>query len=269
MSIRCSYLITWRAGSDASRRDNLLAVLAWLAQFPEIEVVLVEQDDAPRLESSLPHPTCRQIFAYNPGPFNKSWGFNLAFRHASTPLLAFGDADIIIPKAQLRQAIDACASNSVVVNPYRRIIDLNEEETQQVRQGAYDLIPLRPVDSASNREAIGERVVFCGGLFLIRRDAFIHLGGWDERFRGWGGEDDAMTYKVERARLPALELDTMPALHLYHPRLRENTFEQAHYAANRALLAEYRDYTDQQLFRLAEIMLQSMGHREKYRPFTP
>jgi predicted glycosyltransferase involved in capsule biosynthesis len=268
MPIRFSYLLTWRGGNEPSRLSNLHTVLTWLARaLPEAEVIVVEQDDAPRLAGPLPHPAVKVIYAFNPGPFNKSWGYNLAQRHAGTNLLAFADADLLLPARQLQQAVEICASTYAAVNPYRRLIDLTPEESQYVGQGNFDWQPERPL-AAQNREAIGERVVFCGGLFLIRRDAFIHLGAWDERFRGWGGEDDAMTYKLERARLPATELDDAPALHLWHPRPREATFEQAHYAANTALLAEYRGYSDQQLTRLAEVMVQTHGHREKYRPFS-
>jgi predicted glycosyltransferase involved in capsule biosynthesis len=101
-------------------------------------------------------------------------------------------------------------------------------------------------------------------LFAIRRDAFVHLGGFDERFVGWGGEDDAMTIKVERARLSCVELDREVALHLHHPRPAEATFGHAHYAANRALLDDYARYDDATLARLAEVQWQLAGHARKY-----
>lgn len=269
MAPRYSYLLTWRSNNDPSRLSNLHTVLAWLAaSAPDAEVILVEQDDIPRLTAPLPHPRCHVVFAYNPGPFNKSWGNNVAARLASTPILAFGDADVILPADQLRQAVDLCISSYAAINPYRRWIDLTPEESQMLHQGNFAWQPERSADS-ENRQAIGENLVFCSGLFLIRRDAFIHIGGWDERFRGWGGEDDAMTYKLERARLPASELDGQPILHLYHPRPRQNTFEQPHYVANTALLAEYRQLSDSQLSRLAEILVQTFGNSQKYRPFTP
>lgn len=269
MAVKASYLITYREGDDPERRANLQAVLAWLTGFPELEVIVVEQDSAPRFAVPQTPAAYRQIFAYNPGPFNKSWGFNVGFRFASTPILSFGDGDVIVPGAQMAQALDACARSYVTVNPYRRIVDLTPEESATVRRGAFDYAPVRAVDAAPNREGIGEKVVFCGGVFVIRRDAFVHLGGWDERFRGWGGEDDAMTYLVQRARLCAVELDERPALHLHHARLPENTFGQPHYAANRQLLADYREYSDDQLRRLAEVLMHCSGHREKYRPFQP
>ena len=94
----------------------------------------------------------------------------------------------------------------------------------------------------------------------------MQLGGWDERFIGWGGEDDALTYKVQRKRISTLELDEVPALHLWHPRPQAQTLGQPHYAANKAPLAGYRALPEASFDRMLEVQRQLLGHREKYRP---
>jgi hypothetical protein len=260
-----SYILTYREGEGATRRDNLLAVLAWLAQYPLLAPIVVEQDDAPRLSAPLPHPNCVHVFAYNPGPFNKSWGFNVGFRASSSAWIAFADADVILGSA-LASVAEHLRNGYQAIKPYRHLLDLDEAESARVRSGEFDWLPLRAGEAARNREGSGEYIVFAGGVFLIARTAFIHIGGWDERFRGWGGEDDAMSYKLERARMPAIELDPRPALHLHHPRPPQATSGQPHYAANLALLEDYRRLEDAELRRLAEVQMQVIGHREKYRP---
>lgn len=135
-----------------------------------------------------------------------------------------------------------------------------------MRNGEFDWLPSRESGAAANREGIGEHIAYAGGAFLITRAAFVHVGGWDERFRGWGGEDDAMSYKIERARLSGIELDRRPALHLHHARSQATTFGHQHYASNCALLESYRELDDRQLARFAEVQMQLIGHREKYRP---
>ncbi len=57
--------ICWRccAGSGNGRKSN---------------VVVVEQDAVPRLDAPLECGGGVARFAYNPGPFNKAWGLNLA-----------------------------------------------------------------------------------------------------------------------------------------------------------------------------------------------
>ncbi len=261
---KIDYILTWRDGEDPSRRTNLHAVLTWLAGHPQFEPILVGQDSVPRLDGGLPHPGCKHVFAYNPGPFNKSWGLNVGFRRSQHAWLAFADADVVLGDA-LVGALEHLGLGYQALKPYRRLIDLTEAESARVRGGEFDFIPDRS-GTAPNREGVGERIVFAGGMFLITRAAFVRLGGWDERFRGWGGEDDAFSYRLERARLPALELDARPAAHLAHPRSRETTFDQPRYAANCALLESYRRLEDPQLERFSEIQAQIIGNRDKYRP---
>ena len=152
MAVKASYLITHRESDDSRRRDNLQAVLDWLTGFPEFEVIVVEQDSAPRLENIRASAACRHFYAYNPGPFNKSWGLNFAFRQASTALLAFGDGDIIVPGAQMAKAVEICARAYAAVNPYRRIVDLTPDESETVRRSAFDFTPKRAPGGTLNRD---------------------------------------------------------------------------------------------------------------------
>lgn len=260
-----SAIVTYRGVPGSERRANLDAVLAWLARTPQIEVVVVEQDTHPRLAPPLAHPGASVVFAYNAGPFNKSWGLNVGARVSGGGVLLFGDADVIVPGG-LAAAAALCAERGQLVKPYRELVDLTPGETARVLElGDAGAIPRDPA-SPRNRDAIGERLVLCGGWFAIRRDAFAALGGFDERFVGWGGEDDAMTMKVERVRLSTYELDGGPAWHLWHPRAVASTTGHAHYAANLALLADYQRYDDETLARLFEVQRQGCGRRDKYRP---
>lgn len=260
-----SAIVAYRGEPGSARRANLDAVLAWLARTPEIEVIVVEQDAYPRLASPLPHPGARVVFAYNAGPFNKAWALNVGARVAAGDVLLPGDADLLVPGG-LVPAAALCAREAQVVKPYRRMVDLTPDETARVLAGGIDAAPRELPASRLDRTAGGERIVLCGGWFAIRRDAYAALGGFDERFVGWGGEDDAMTIKVERARLATFELDPGPAFHLWHPRGPATTTGHEHYASNLALLADYGRYDDEAMSRLQEIGYQACGRRDKYRP---
>jgi len=263
-----SVIMTYRGAGDPLRQANLAAVLAWWARYPELELILVEQDDAPRLAGPLPHPTVRTLFAYNPAAFNKSWGLNLGARHAQSAWLLFTDADLIVGEA-LRAALTQTASGVQAVKPYRRLVDLTPAQSERVRGGDWDFVPDPVPGSAPDREGLGERLAFAGGMILLARGAFLALGGWDERFRGWGGEDDALSYRLERARLPAIELDLRPAVHLHHARPAASPQAQPHYAGNLDLLRRYREYSDAELARMAEVQRQWLGEPDKYRPRAP
>lgn len=263
--MRTSAILTYRGAAGGERRANLDAVLAWLRSSPDLEVVVVEQDTHPRLVPPLAHAAARVVFAYNAGPFNKAWGLNVGARHASGGVLLFGDADVVVPGG-LSIAAAHCAASMQVVKPYRTLVDLTPDETRLVHEQGLGALPPIDVEARRDRDAIGERLVLCGGWFAMRRDAFTAIGAFDERFVGWGGEDDAMTMKVELARLSTCELDPGPALHLWHPRSHATTLGHAHYASNVALVADYARYDETTLARLFEVQRQIHGRRDKYVP---
>lgn len=265
LAMRTSAIVTYRGDEGSERRANLDAVLGWLAATPEIEAIVVEQDAYPRLAAPLPHPGARVVFAYNPGPFNKAWGLNVGARVAQAPVLALGDADVVVPGG-LATAAGHCETSMQVAKPYTALVDLTPDETLRVRRHGVAAAPSIDLAARRDRDAIGERLVLCGGWFAMRRDAFTAIGGFDERFVGWGGEDDAMSLKVELARLSTVELDPGPALHLWHPRPHATTLGHPHYASNLALLADYARYDESTLARLFEVGRQVFGYRDKYRP---
>jgi N-terminal domain of galactosyltransferase len=256
-----TYIITFRADASGQREANLATVLQWLAQWPNLDVVLVEQDDVSRISTKLPAIKLRHVFAYNPGPFNKSWGFNIGARLSQQPYLVFGDADVIVTQG-LSESIAALQRGRSLAKPYRRLIDLSAEQTKVLRASG----EIKVDAGQGDRSKLGEHIVLCGGVFAIERGAFVHIGCWDERFVGWGAEDDAMSYKVERARLSAEQFDLQPAVHLHHPRSPATTMQQPHYDANVAVLQQLRDLSDTELKRLAEVNRQITGQPEKYRP---
>ena len=257
-------ILTYRGDPSGVRHANLLVVLAFLAETPQWPVVIVEQDSLPSLNGQLPHPHCSVIFAYNPGPFNKAWGLNVGVRHCSSQVIVFTDADLLIP-GMLPRSVDHCMRNTHVVKPYRQVLDLSPETTAHLHAGDAAALQDMPA-TATTRQMQGEVAPLCGGAFAIRRQTFLRLGGWDERFVGWGGEDDAFSYKVQRARLPTLEFDDAAALHLHHPRSNDRQTNATQYQSNLALLERYRRYDQAQLERLQEVQIQVMGRTEKYSP---
>lgn len=260
-----SVILGFRQGQTPERARNLFAVLRWLAGFPAFQVIVVEQDDCPRLDA-LPHPGCQLLFAYNPGPFNKSWGMNVGARHAQGAVLVFSDADLVVP-LPLDDLSAICRSEFAVVKPYCRLVDLGPAQTQSIHGGETDFAALaQPGALHAPGYRPHERISLCSGMFMIRREAFFSLGGWDERFVGWGGEDDALSYKVQHARLSCFEADKVPALHLWHPRPADGPAHHPQYAGNLQLLRRYHAYSEGELGRLAEVQAQLMGYREKYRP---
>jgi N-terminal domain of galactosyltransferase len=259
-----SYIITYRAADDPARRTNLEAVLAWLKLQPLAETIVVEQDVAPTLGDLAPFPSMHILFVYNPGPFNKSWGFNVGVRASRGSLLAFGDADVLC--RALPTAVAAARAGAPVVRAFSTAIDLDEAESEMVRS---DLSCLGdPSFGAAARDRIqsGEYPPLSGGLVLYQRPFLALLGGWDERFLGWGGEDNAMDIKIKRAGLRVAMVKESPGFHLAHRRANATAAEDPHYRNNLALLKQLREMPDEALRRMCEVTLQLAGNPDMYRP---
>lgn len=245
------------------RLENLQAVLQWISQLGIDEVLVVEQDRESRLPSGFLPPGCKSVFAFNNGPFNKSWGFNIGFKQSSGDVLAFGDADILIDSKNLIESFALCDAGADAVNPYDRLIDLTAEETSTFLQTGKGLDALANRQKA-NREAIGEFLCFCGGLFVIRRNVFEALGGFDERFVGWGGEDDAMSIKLDKLVPNTRVIGSQTAYHLFHKRHRPRLEAQHHYAQNVALLKQYRSASADALRLFCTKQRKTIGHLDRY-----
>ena len=261
--VRASYIITFRDDHGHQRLANLVAVLNWLSEFQNLEVIVVEQDSVSALHTVKLPPNAKTFFARYEGAFNKSWGLNVGYRHAASDVLAFGDADMIMKGDILASCFDACDRQYDAINPYEHMIDLNPEESRIIINGHYDLEATRQIEEL-NRAGKGEFTCFCGGIFVIRRAVFEALGGFDERFLGWGGEDDAMTYKLVSLVKNLKTVQNQKAFHLWHERDPKAMYGHAHYQKNLRLISEYRSLGKARLLQWCQSQSQSIGNIEKY-----
>jgi hypothetical protein len=200
-----TYAIGWRHHRD--REGNLARVLEWLKSFTDLDVLVVEQDNMSRFR---PPSGVRHVFARSVEPYNRSWGFNVAYRESESPYLIFGDSDIIMSGHEFVSALEAAESLDVL-SPYSSVIDLDRGESD------LEMSDLAKIARPGRGEGDNQKINLCGGVVVFSRGAFERVGGWDEDFAGWGGEDDMMAFKVESA---GLRTASMPyrCYHLWHNR---------------------------------------------------
>lgn len=184
-------------------------------------------------------PTWELLEAPDPGTdgdWSKGRAVNAAARKATTDVLVIADADLVIDSAELERATTLAAWEAPWVVPHGNVYRLNDRTTKAF---ATDRDPLTvTVHEKIRRDSLVRRIYTGpagGGLVVVRRDAFLEVGGFDERFHGWGGEDISL----------AAALDTLvgdhhrigvPAWHLWHlgaPR-------RAHARTNDPLAGRYR-----------------------------
>jgi len=253
-------IVTVRVTSEARRR-NLTCVLDWYQKMAGWEIVVVEQDHAPHLDSTDWPYAIKRLYVVNPGPFNKCWGFNVGVRAAQSEVLFFCDADVLLDHSGLKSAASLCAMRALAVKPYDRLIDLNADDTEALLSGAAGDFDR---SDASALRGERERLCFCGGAFFMRRNLYHAMGGFDERYLGWGAEDDAMTLRMQRLTADVAMMEGRAAIHLWHERNDASTFGNLHYPDNLGMLKRLATLTDDGLRFQCDLQRQIMGHPGKY-----
>ena len=143
-------------------------------------------------------------------PWRKGVAVNAAVKRARGDVLIISDADVLIPAQALRDAVKRLDKAAWVV-PHRMVYRLSEETTQAVLDGRLvaNPKPLRGGVIRTRRGASG------GGITVTRREGYEAVGGIDERFEGWGGEDICFAMALDTLIGPHLRLNEV-MWHLYH-----------------------------------------------------
>ncbi len=255
-----SYIINYRT-SDDYRYRNLITTLNWTSKLSNLKTILVEQDTYPRLIRSELPGNCNYIFAYNPGLFNRSWGFNIGCRNANSNIICLADGDILINKSNLVNSFKLCYHRYDAVNPYGKILDLTQQETQTLNGAGLNKLHWSGLLSTTGKVRPGTS--FCGGVVVFRKNIYEQIGGFDERFQGWGGEDDAMTIKLNLLVKNTYQSSSY-AFHLWHKSDSNNITSQESYKKNLELLCEYKKYKKSTMLKMCEKLGSKMGDRLKY-----
>jgi predicted glycosyltransferase involved in capsule biosynthesis len=255
-----SMILTVRATSEVRKR-NLYHVLGWYLKMQGWEVIVVEQDHAPQLDSTDWPYTVKRLFVKNSGPFNKGWGLNVGAKAANSDVLFFCDSDLLLAHSALKAASNLC-HRALAVKPYDKLIDLNEFESEAILTTHAE--PNFERSDASKVRGNRENLCFCGGAFFMHQSLFSVLGGFDERYLGWGAEDDAMTLKMHRMTDQLAALENRAAVHLWHERSVQSTFGNAHYPDNLKMLKDCAALPGESLRFLCDLQRQLMGNPGKY-----
>jgi len=196
-----SYIIPYRKSAE-DRERNLALTLKWLgSNFPDYEIIIVEFDSTSKLNKSLLPANAKHIFHSYDGVFNRALARNIGALNASHDILAFSDNDIIMSPEDFSFCVEQCHDKYQAVNPYFVCIDLTEEELNTLDVEKNDLSVLyKPSESQKSEDLNSHRedLNFAGGNLIIRKKPFYYIGGWPEEMIGWGGEDDVISYKIDR-----------------------------------------------------------------------
>lgn len=237
------------------RVPQLLATLGTLAaqQGVGCECVVVEQSVKPEVRERLP-AWVRYVHTPLPVvdlPYCRSWALNVGARIATGRLVVFHDNDMLVPERYALELWQRHRAGFEVVNLKRFIFYLSQAHSQEIQAARRVTTSRAPEATVQNLEA--------GGSIAVDRDAFLALGGYDEAFVGWGGEDNEFYERaVTRKTWPFAYL---PIVHLWHapqPRKEDPSNPTARQRAERSALPPQR--------RIAELAARPFGDPTRLSP---
>lgn len=184
------------------------------------------------------HPELEVVegFQHDDGPFNRAACVNRAL-DGDWDAAVIADADTVISLPRLLAAVHWHLTPTRLVLPHGRRMLLTEDYTRLLLGG---VVPV-PTERAAPADAstVERYSNFRSGVVVVHRELWNLVGGMDDRFVGWGGEDDAFADACETLGAgPPLRLDG-ELWHLWHPPSKPDKTDPL-YRANLARYARYR-----------------------------
>lgn len=175
-------LVPWRAGN--AHRERVWRFVR--ARWTELDLRIVEGDV--------------------PGAFNRSAARNAAAAAGGDwDVAIFVDADTIAEEFVVRQGIELAATSGRIVVPHDEYLGLSASGTAAILAG--HRAGWKRVQKRMERAPLG--------VLIVPRGAWDTLGGFDERFVDWGGEDVA--FGIAARTMVGIERLAGRIWHLWHP----------------------------------------------------
>ncbi|TDS13281.1 glycosyltransferase family 2 protein [Sphingobacterium paludis] len=190
---------------------NLLDGLATSTLLPS-DVVIVHMNETPIQLKDYPFPI-RQIRHETGSGLNLSAARNQAILHAQAENNVFLDVDCIPEPTLVAQYAETLGNTTDLVSG--RVRYLSREQTEAL-QADTDLFAASTADPVRPENKPFTHELFWTLNFGCRKATFQAIGGFDEQYAGYGGEDTDFAF-MARAKGITLHTIDATAFHQYHP----------------------------------------------------
>ena len=172
----------------------------------DYEIIVVEQSWNPEFSSLVANDVTyiHQESTSPDMPYNRSWALNRGAMEAKGRILVLHDADMLLPKGALAAIVEIIDRGLDAVRLPRLLFYLDSGSSAKVQS------------SRKIHGALGfERIIANNRTPLaVTRECYLEIGGHDEGFYGWGGEDDEFMDRLRTRKVG--EGAVLPIVHLWH-----------------------------------------------------
>lgn len=157
---------------------------------------------------------------YDGEPFSRSAAINNAARLATRDIFIITDADIVFDVDQIARAILGLTGFTWII-PYTILNYLTLKQTNELQKMEPN-VTLKALDFTGCNQRDCTSIMF-GGISVVPRNYFEKIGGFDERFKDWGYEDNAFQESLDAICGHHKRIRTS-LWHMYHPPVSENKY---------------------------------------------
>jgi predicted glycosyltransferase involved in capsule biosynthesis len=150
------------------------------------------------------------------GNFSRSGSRNDGVSKIDSDIAVVIDSDNYISYDQIDDAIDTAKANNVLVKPNHKFAYVDKPSTEKFYKDKIDFKNLTFQGRPAN--------FFPGGAYVIKKRLWDLVGGMDEKFIGYGAEDNAFHIICEK-ELGKTKWIKGCNYHLYHPSYRHTPKE--------------------------------------------
>src|SRR5690606_25078590 len=119
--------------------------------------------------------------------FSRAGSRNKGVREAANDIVVVCDADSIPQERPILEAIESAYDNRLHL-PYTHFLSLSREHSAKVLKNGARPLAGKPQFVSTNS---------VGGVLVMTKEAYFAVGGQDEGFEGWGGEDVAFAFACD------------------------------------------------------------------------
>lgn len=231
-----NFIVYYRKDTQ-DREFNLKQSVHYLfTKFPKSLITIIHDGPAPDTDFVKYLRNCplnvKASFIENHGEFRKSQAYNVGAEATQAPVLCFWDVDVLIDERFIHKAYTAIVEgHSDHVYPFNgTFVDVQKDLFSDFLT-RYNFSHVEKLWNAKHPSLHFASSESPGGCTMIGRGAFVKMGGYDDRFIGWGFEDTDFLYRSRKVnRVAYLQDENAICWHLHHDNAKR--MENPHYHEN-------------------------------------